>query len=68
MRCTRASEGSTVLKLAFVFFIGSLIAGFFGFSGLSNATAGTAKILFFVAALVFVGLVATTLFAGSSIL
>jgi uncharacterized membrane protein YtjA (UPF0391 family) len=68
VRCTPAAEGSTVLKLAFAFFIVSLLAGFFGFSGLSIAAAGTAKILFVVAAVAFVGLVALALFAGSIIL
>jgi len=38
-----------MLKWALIFFVISLIAGFFGFSGVSSATAGIAKILFFVA-------------------
>jgi uncharacterized membrane protein YtjA (UPF0391 family) len=37
-----------MLKWALIFFVISLIAGALGFSGISEATAGIAKILFFV--------------------
>jgi uncharacterized membrane protein YtjA (UPF0391 family) len=57
-----------VLKLALIFFVVSLIAGVFGFSGLSSATAGVAKILFFIAVAIFVICIAAALFAGSLIL
>ena len=57
-----------MLKLALVFFVVSLLAGFFGFSGVSRATAGIAKVLFFVAAAIFVICIALALFAGSLIL
>ncbi len=57
-----------MLKLALVFFIVSLVAGFFGFSGVSKAAAGIAKVLFVVAAVIFVVLVALALFTGSLIL
>lgn len=36
-----------MLHWAIIFFVISLIAGFFGFSGVSAATAGIAKVLFF---------------------
>ena len=37
-----------MLKWALIFFVISLIAGALGFSGISEATAGIAKILFFI--------------------
>jgi uncharacterized membrane protein YtjA (UPF0391 family) len=61
-------EGYDVLKLALLFFITSLFAGFFGFSGLSTATAGLAKMLFFVALAIFVICIAVALAGGSLIL
>ncbi len=57
-----------MLKLALLFFVVSLVAGVFGFSGTSSATAGIAKILFFVAVAIFVICIALALFAGSLIL
>ncbi len=58
----------TVLKLALLFFVVSLVAGVFGFSGVSSATAGVAKVLFFIAVAIFVIFIALALFAGSLIL
>jgi uncharacterized membrane protein YtjA (UPF0391 family) len=43
-----------MLKWALIFFVISLVAGFFGFSGVSAAAAGIAKILFFIAVALFV--------------
>jgi uncharacterized membrane protein YtjA (UPF0391 family) len=37
-----------VLKLALFFLIVSIIAGLFGFTGISAAAAGIAKVLFFI--------------------
>jgi uncharacterized membrane protein YtjA (UPF0391 family) len=42
-----------VLKWALIFFVISIVAGFFGFSGLSAATAGIARVLFFIAIIIF---------------
>jgi len=42
-----------MLKLAIVFFIISLIAGFFGFTDIAAGAKGIAKILFFVAVVIF---------------
>ncbi len=39
---------STLLKWALVFFVISLIAALFGFTGISAASADVARILFFV--------------------
>ena len=43
-----------MLKLALFFFIVSIIAGVFGFTGISVAAAGIAKVLFFVFLIAFV--------------
>lgn len=38
-----------MLRLALFFLVVSLIAGLFGFGGISSAAAGMARILFFIA-------------------
>lgn len=43
-----------MLYWALVFFIVSILAAIFGFSGIAVATAGIAKILFFVFLILFV--------------
>ena len=55
-----------MLKAALVFFIISLVSGFLGFSGISAATAGIARILFFIAIAIF--LLVLGFMAGSAIL
>ena len=57
-----------MLKLALVFFVVSLISGVFGFSGVASATAGVARVLFFIALTVFVVTVALALFVGGFVL
>lgn len=57
-----------MLKLALLFFVISLIAAFFGFSGVSGATAGIAKVLFFMALAVFAALIVLALTVGASVL
>jgi len=42
-----------MLKLAIIFFIMSLIAGFFGFTDIAAGAKGIAKILFYVALVMF---------------
>jgi len=42
-----------MLKLAIVFFVVSLIAGFLGFSGVASTTRTIAKVLFFIALAIF---------------
>jgi uncharacterized membrane protein YtjA (UPF0391 family) len=56
-----------MLKLALFFFIVSIIAGVFGFTGISVATAGIAKVLFFLFIIVFVVLLVVGLVVGSAI-
>ena len=41
-------RGDKMLKLALFFFIVSIIAGVFGFTGMSVGAAGIAKVLFFI--------------------
>ena len=42
-----------MLKLALMFFVISLIAGFFGFTGVASGTRTIAKVLFFIALAIF---------------
>lgn len=42
-----------MLKLALILFVVSLIAGALGFTGIAGATAGLAKIIFFIALALF---------------
>ena len=57
-----------MLKWALFFFVVSVIAGFFVFSGVAAATAGIAKILFFIAIVVFLIFLVLGLLAGEAIL
>ncbi|NHN87729.1 DUF1328 domain-containing protein [Acetobacter conturbans] len=50
-----------MLRLALFFLIVSIIAGLFGFGGISSAAAGMAKILFFIAVIICVVLFAMVL-------
>ncbi|HSX21071.1 MAG TPA: DUF1328 domain-containing protein [Gammaproteobacteria bacterium] len=45
-----------MLKWALFFFIISIVAGLFGFTGLSEASADIARILFFVFLVIFLAL------------
>ncbi|MEO8857849.1 MAG: DUF1328 domain-containing protein [Burkholderiaceae bacterium] len=42
-----------MIKLAIVFFLISLVAGFFGFTGVASGAKSIAKVLFFIALVVF---------------
>lgn len=42
-----------MLKWAIVFFVISLIAGYFGFTGVASTTRTIAKVLFFIALAIF---------------
>jgi len=52
-RVTAPSGRFLMLRLALIFFVISLVAGLFGFTGISAATAGIARILFFIAIAIF---------------
>ena len=43
-----------MLKWALIFFLISVLAGVFGFSGIAAGTAAIAKVLFFIAVALFV--------------
>ncbi|MCI5071860.1 DUF1328 domain-containing protein [bacterium] len=43
-----------MLKLAIFFFIISLVAALFGFTGIATAAAGIAKVLFFIFLVLFI--------------
>ena len=57
-----------MLRWALLFFIVSIVAGFLGFSGVAVATAGIAKILFFIAVAIFLVFLVLGLMAGEAIL
>ncbi len=44
---------STALKWALIFFVISVITGGLGFSGISETTGGIARILFYIAVVIF---------------
>jgi uncharacterized membrane protein YtjA (UPF0391 family) len=45
---------STILKWALIMFVISLVAALFGFTGLSEASADVARILFYIFIVIFV--------------
>lgn len=53
-----------MLRLAFLFLFIALIAALFGFTGIAAASAGIAKILFFICLCVFVVLLIIALIVG----
>jgi uncharacterized membrane protein YtjA (UPF0391 family) len=42
-----------MLKLALLFFVISVVAGYFGFAGVASTTRTIAKVLFFIALAIF---------------
>jgi uncharacterized membrane protein YtjA (UPF0391 family) len=56
-----------MLRLALFFFVVSLVAALFGFTGISMATAGIAKILFFLCIVVFLAFLIAGLMMGASL-
>lgn len=56
-----------MLRLALFFLVVSIVAGLFGFSGISSATAGIAKILFFIAIIICLVLFAFVLIGVGAI-
>jgi uncharacterized membrane protein YtjA (UPF0391 family) len=64
---TRQKEETAMLKWALIFFVISLIAGFFGFSGISAATATIARVLFGIALVIFLIFLILALMAGQAV-
>ncbi len=56
-----------MLRLALFFFVVSLVAALFGFTGISAATAGIAKLLFFLFIVICLALLIIGLAVGSSL-
>jgi uncharacterized membrane protein YtjA (UPF0391 family) len=50
----RRSDAVTLLKWALFFFVISIVAALFGFTGISAATADVARLLFYVFVVIFV--------------
>ncbi len=57
-----------MLKWALIFFLVSIVAGFFGFTNVAVGARTIAKILFFIAIAIFVVLLILALTAGSLII
>ena len=56
-----------MLKWALIFFIVSIVAGLFGFTGISAGTAEIAKILFYIVVVGFVIFLILGLMAGKAV-
>lgn len=56
-----------MLKLALFFLVISLVAALFGFTGISAAAAGIAKILFFIFIVIFIVLLIVGLMTGAAL-
>ena len=56
-----------MLRLALFFLVISLIAAVFGFGGIAAASAEIARVLFFIAIVVFVVLLVAGLLTGSAL-
>lgn len=54
-----------MLKWAILFFVVSLIAGFFGFSGVASGAKSIAKVLFVIALLIFLAVLVFGVFLGT---
>lgn len=57
-----------MLKLALFFLVVSIVAGLFGFGGIASASAGMAKILFFIAIVLFVVFLVVALLVGRAVM
>jgi uncharacterized membrane protein YtjA (UPF0391 family) len=62
-----AGAETVMLRLALFFLVVSLVAALFGFGGISAASADIARILFFIAIVVFLVLLVAGLMAGSTL-
>lgn len=56
-----------MLKLALLFFVISLIAGFFGFTGVASGSRKIAKTLFFIALAIFVIVLVLAVLLGQAV-
>ena len=56
-----------MLKWALIFFVVSIVAGFFGFTGIAAGAATAAKVLFFVCLLVAIAFVVLAVIVGKAV-
>jgi uncharacterized membrane protein YtjA (UPF0391 family) len=54
-----------MLKWAIIFFIISVVAGWFGFTGVASGARSVAKVLFFIALIVFLVVLIFGVFLGT---
>jgi len=54
-----------MLKWALIFFVISLVAGFFGFTGVASGAKSIAKMLFFIAIVIFLIVLIFGVFLGT---
>ena len=54
-----------MLKWALIFFVISLVAGFFGFTGVASGAKSIAKVLFFLALAIFLVVLIFGVFLGT---
>jgi uncharacterized membrane protein YtjA (UPF0391 family) len=54
-----------MIKWAIIFFLISLVAGFFGFTGIAEGSRGIAKVLFFIAIAIFLIVLIFGVFLGT---
>lgn len=54
-----------MLKWAIIFFVISLIAGFFGFTGVASGAKSIAKVLFYIAVVIFLVVLVFGVFMGT---
>jgi uncharacterized membrane protein YtjA (UPF0391 family) len=59
-----ATKERIVLKWALVFFVISLVAGYFGFTGVASGARSIAKVLFFIAIAIFLVILIFGVFLG----
>ena len=58
------TKEQTVLKWALIFFVISLVAGFFGFTGVASGARSIAKVFFFIAIAIFLIILIFGVFLG----
>ncbi len=54
-----------MIKWAIIFFLISLVAGFFGFTGVAEGSKSIAKVLFFIAIVIFIIVLVFGVFLGT---
>jgi uncharacterized membrane protein YtjA (UPF0391 family) len=56
-----------MLKWALIFFLVSIVAGFFGFTGVAAGAATIAKVLFFLCLAIAIGVVIVAVMVGKAV-